>query len=152
MQNQQGGPGGPRNSLDANRSGGWAGNLGNRWDGTLTGEEIRQMRSELRERIADAEALRAELQRQGVPVEDLAGVINGLRKLENESLKNRDEIDRMQQKIIEGLKGFEFGLRSKLAGETDKEKLYLSGSDQVPPAYRKIVEEYYRSLSSKKKN
>ncbi len=109
------------------------------------------MRSELRERIADAEALRAELQRQGVPVEDLAGVINGLRLLENQPLKNRDEIDRMQQKIIEGLKGFEFGLRSKLASETDKEKLYLTGSDQVPPAYRKIVEDYYRSLSSKKK-
>ena len=152
MQNQQGGPGGARNSQDWGRNGGWANNnWGGRWDGTLTGEEIRQLRSELRERINDAEALRNELQRQGVPVEDLNGVINRLRQLQNDPLKNRDQIDRMQQQVIQGLKDFEFGLRMKLAGEADKEKLYLTGSDQVPPAYRKIVEDYYRSLSNKKK-
>jgi hypothetical protein len=118
---------------------------------TLTPEELRQMRGELRERVADAQALRDELRRQGVPVEELNGVIAGLERLERGNAMDRASVEQLQQQILTSLKDFEFGLRRTLEG-VDKEKVLL-GSDQVPPAYRKLVEEYYRSLSSgRKKN
>jgi hypothetical protein len=103
--------------------------------------------------VVDAQALRDELRREGVDVADLDRILADLKELErNRAVSDRDALDKLQQGIIAGLKEFEFGLRRKFEGE-DKEKVLLNGSDQVPPAYRKMVEEYYRSLSSgKKKN
>jgi hypothetical protein len=48
--------------------------------------------------------------------------------------------------LVEELKQFEYWLRRELEG-IGKEELLLSGSDHVPAGYRKLVEEYYRSLS-----
>ena len=116
----------------------------------MTEGEIRQLRSEARERLADMQDLQRELERQGVGADQLRDVMRSIRAIEQGGYKSREELDALQQQIIQGLKEFEFGLRRRAEG-TDKEKLYLTGSDQVPPAYRKVVEEYYRSLSSKKK-
>jgi hypothetical protein len=41
---------------------------------------------------------------------------------------------------------FEYALRRELEG-TGVEKLRLSGSAEVPQGWRRLVEEYYRSLS-----
>jgi hypothetical protein len=166
-QQQGGGQPGERNQ--GNRGGNWgpnggpedARNYGGAWNGgrvdpgnyrrNLTPEEWRQMRSELRERLAEAEALRNELRRQGVNVDSLGGVISALQNLERGSAMDRASVEQLQQQILTSLKDFEFGLRRKLEG-VDQEKVLL-GTDQVPPAYRKLVEDYYRSLSSgKKKN
>jgi len=43
------------------------------------------------------------------------------------------------------LKRFEFGLRRQV--ETDTSTIVLSGSDEVPDEFRKLVEQYYRSLA-----
>ena len=48
--------------------------------------------------------------------------------------------------IVDRLKQYEFGLRRDVLG-ADRERLFLSGTDEVPEAYRRLVEEYYRSLS-----
>jgi hypothetical protein len=121
--------------------------------GALTGEEMRQLRGEARERRSELQDLRRDLDRQGVPVDQMRDIIAGLERIENGSaLKSREELLKLQEDIMSRLKDFEFGLRRNLARDGQAaEKLYLTGSDQVPPAYRKIVEEYYRSLSSKKK-
>ena len=49
-----------------------------------------------------------------------------------------------------GFKDIEFGIRKTLEKEST-DKLHLSGSEQLPPGYRKMVEEYFRSLSVRKK-
>lgn len=109
------------------------------------------MRSELGERVADAQTLRDELRRQGVNVDSLSGVIEALQRLERSNAMDRASVEQLQQQILSSLKDYEFGLRRTLEG-ADRDKVLL-GSDQVPPAYRKLVEEYYRSLSSgRKKN
>jgi hypothetical protein len=43
------------------------------------------------------------------------------------------------------LKRFEFGLRRQ--AEANENAVVLSGSDDVPEEFRKLVEEYYKSLS-----
>jgi hypothetical protein len=55
-------------------------------------------------------------------------------------------LDALESEVIAGLKEFEYLLRRQLAGG-DPERLFLSGSDEVPPEYRQLVEEYYRALS-----
>ena len=47
---------------------------------------------------------------------------------------------------LDGLRQFEFGLRRSVLGE-ERDELFLSGTDQVPDGFRRMVEEYYRALS-----
>jgi hypothetical protein len=56
------------------------------------------------------------------------------------------EVERLQEQIIEGLKQLEFGLRRELEGE-DRDRVFVSGSDDVPTGFRKLVDEYYKALS-----
>ena len=50
--------------------------------------------------------------------------------------------------IADGVKSVEFALRREAEGP-DGEKLFLSGSQDVPPGWQALVEEYYRSLARK---
>ena len=118
----------------------------------MTPEEIRQMQAELRQRIQDGENLARDLRGQGVDVTDLNRWLWQLRDLQRngEHFQNRELLASIQQDIAAGFKDIEFGIRRKLEGEPT-DKLHLSGSEQLPPGYRKMVEEYFRSLSVKKK-
>ncbi len=61
------------------------------------------------------------------------------------SIRTSAELARLQAAVTEGLKRFEFDLRRQIAA--DGAAVALSGSDEVPEAYRKLVEEYTRSLA-----
>jgi hypothetical protein len=78
--------------------------------------------------------------------------IGRLRELQRngEHFQNRELLASIQQDIAAGFKDIEFGIRKTLDKEST-DKLHLSGSEQLPPGYRKMVEEYFRSLSVKKK-
>ena len=52
---------------------------------------------------------------------------------------------RLQSTIAEGLKRFEFGLRRRV--DATENAIALTGSDEVPEEFRKLVQEYYRSLA-----
>ena len=72
-----------------------------------------------------------------------------MRALDNERvLNNPDEVLALQSSVIEGLKAYEYALRRQIEG-TSKDKLFLGGNDDVPEGFRKLVEDYYKSLSSK---
>ncbi len=60
-----------------------------------------------------------------------------------------EALTRLQAAIAEGLKKFEFDLRRRTGAES--EQLLLSGSDEVPASYQRMVEEYYRRLSKETK-
>jgi hypothetical protein len=47
--------------------------------------------------------------------------------------------------VADNMKRFEYGLRRKVEG--DQNQILLSGNDEVPEQFRKLVEQYYRSLS-----
>jgi hypothetical protein len=70
-----------------------------------------------------------------------------MRQLENPRLfDDPAEFERLRQAVVESVKQFEYALRRQAEG-ADRERLFLSGSDEVPPGYRELVEEYYRALS-----
>ena len=54
-------------------------------------------------------------------------------------------VARLEQSVTDNIKRFEYTLRRKL--DANANQVFLSGSDDVPEQYRKLVEQYYRSLS-----
>lgn len=149
-QGAQQGQGGENGRRGGNRAGGQVGPDGGRFGGWGGGnwsdDEIRQYSRELDQRQRDAEQLRQQLQRGGVDTRDLGRLIDQLRELRKATLSQDGVVfQQLQQQVVEGLKQFEYGLRRKLEGG-DRE-IFLSGSEDVPPGYRQMVEEYYRSLS-----
>jgi hypothetical protein len=73
-------------------------------------------------------------------------VIRGLRTLEGAAAwGSGQDVQRLQAALVDAVKQFEFGLRRDVIGARDG--LHLSGSEGVPEAYRRLVEEYYRALA-----
>ncbi|NIM61195.1 MAG: hypothetical protein GTN89_10025, partial [Acidobacteria bacterium] len=115
--------------------------------GQLLPDDVRQFRGELGRRRNELAELRRDLVEEDVDVSQLDRILRGLGTLQNRgTLGDPRGLEQLQQEIIAGLKDFEFSLRRDLAG-SDQERLFLSGSDDVPEAYRKLVEEYYKALS-----
>jgi hypothetical protein len=124
-------------------------NRGGAGGGPLSASDRQQFSRELRERQEDAQALRRELSAQGYDVADLDRILDRMRQLAADgTLRDTQTAQRLQASVIEGLKAYEYALRRQIEGTT-KEKLFLGGNDDVPEGFRKLVEEYYKSLSSK---
>ncbi len=112
----------------------------------LSPDQVRQFRREAGRREQEARELRNLLQEEGREVQDLDDVIDSLEALQRTRVYGDPvELARLQDEVIEGLRRFEFALRRELT--VDGDRVFLGGSDEVPPAYRDLVEEYYRALS-----
>ena len=146
---QQGGQGGADGQVGQDRGG--FGNLGGAYAGSRLGRlsqgDIRQFRSEARQRIQEAIELQRILEEEDLNQQQLGEVIAALRQLDREDVYlDLAELNRLQSQIVEGLKQLEFGLRRELEGE-GQDRVFVSGSDEVPTGFRRLVEEYYRALS-----
>jgi len=114
--------------------------------GRLSPEDARQFGREMESRRAEAEELRRALARQGYETGDLEALIRQMRELESQRVYNDpEEAERLQAAVADGLKAFEFALRRRIEGDRP-DQLRVGGSDDVPEGFRKLVEEYYRSL------
>ena len=119
--------------------------------GRLSPDDAQQFSREAQQRLADAQALRSELQKQGLATKELDQAIDNLRQLTNPANVEDTRIaSDLRAKTLEGFKDFEFGLRRKL-GESDSTRVLLQRSGDVPAAYKQNVEEYYRSIGKSKK-
>ena len=113
----------------------------------ISSGDARQFSREFGARRENAEALRQELIKQGVPVGDLDKVIDELRRLESgRAFGDPGGLDELQAAMIENLKSVEFSLYRKL-GLGDGKSPTLGTRAPVPAEYRAAVEEYYRSLA-----
>jgi len=118
--------------------------------GSISPDQVRQFRSEARQRLQDAQQLRDELRRQGIETADLDQVIRDLSALTEERVWGTPkDLEALQAAVVDGVKQFEYRLRREL-GMADDQKLLLSGSDEVPEGFRKMVEEYYRALARRR--
>jgi len=115
--------------------------------GEMSPDEIRQFRSEVRERASEVRDLQRVLDEEDIDSRQLADVVQALRALDRDRVyEDTAELSRLQAQVLEGLKQLEFGLRRELEGEA-VDRAFLSGSEDVPSGFRKLVEEYYRALS-----
>lgn len=108
--------------------------------------DVRQFRGEARQFASDAADLRRMVQGQGIDPRLLDEVLRNLKALDDDRVyQDAATLARLQSAVAEGLKRFEFGLRRQ--AELKGREVFLSGSDDVPEQYRRLVDEYYKSLS-----
>ena len=123
------------------------GGFGDRRPGTarFSDEDVRQFRSEARQWTTEAEQLRRMLQGQKLNARELDDVLRGLRALQDDRVyQNVGELARLQSAVTESMKRFEYTLRRRAEGN---DQVLLSGSDDVPEQFRKLVDQYYKALS-----
>jgi hypothetical protein len=149
-QGQQGGGSQDGRMGGGDTTGGWrdgAGGWGSRRpNGEFNTEDVRQFRDEARRFVNEGRQLRDFFREQKLDARELEEILRKLRELEDSRVyQDVDELLALQSFVSEGIKRVEFTLRRKLGEETDR--ALVSGAEEVPPEFRKLVEEYYRSLS-----
>ena len=118
--------------------------------GIFTPEDLRQMSAEFEQRLREGQELRDDLRQLGMSAEDLDAILRQMKDWNVRGINNDPlALEALRAKVIEGLRQFEYRLWRDLEGESG-ERLFLAGSDEVPPGYRELVEEYYKNLASKK--
>ena len=111
----------------------------------MTPEDIRQLRAEARQYTNEAQDLRGMLRGEDIDPRELDEIVSALRRLQDDRIyQDVAELARLQAFVADSLKRFEFGLRRQVDANTGA--IVLSGSDEVPEEFRKLVEQYYRSL------
>ena len=124
------------------------GGYGNRRPGEMqfSPDEIRQWQREFRERLGEAQGIQRLLQQEQFAAGDLEDVIRQLQQLDDSRVyQDAEEIMRLQTFVLDELKRFEYRLRREV--DVENEDLFLASSDEVPPGFRDLIEEYYRALS-----
>jgi type II secretory pathway pseudopilin PulG len=118
--------------------------------GSYAPGEARQFANEAQQAVQDAQGLRRALAEAGGSKEDLAAleqVMQNLKSLGSPNAYNDPgATQELAARAMDKLQTLEFNLRKKAEKNN---QLFLNGSDQVPPAFRGSVEEYYRSLAKK---
>ena len=77
--------------------------------------------------------------------EDRVDHLLKLRALQDDRVyQNVGELARLQSAVTESMKRFEYTLRRRAEGN---DQVLLSGSDDVPEQFRKLVDQYYKALS-----
>ncbi len=151
------GSGRGESSTSGGRSGGrGVGGVGGGGQGRLGPEEARQLRRELAERITDAEAFRRALEESesesesGARSSQAKALTQRLQGLASDrNFKDPLGLAELTGQVADDIKMLEYVLRREADGE--RPTLQLSGSEELPPGYRAMVEEYYRTLGRKPK-
>lgn len=113
----------------------------------IPADEARRYAREYQQRFDDARELREALRGQGRDTPDLDRAIEALDRLRREeSFGDLPQIEALRGQLRESLGRLEFTLRREVEGDAVG-RAALQGSDEVPPEYRALVEEYYRTLS-----
>ena len=124
-----------------------AGGWGNRRPGSyFEPGDVRQWQREFQERLGEAQDIRRLLQQEGFTAEELNEIIQRMQEFDDTRVYQSIEVlAGLQTLILEELKRFEYRLRREVDAES--EELFLASSDDVPPGFRDLIEEYYRALS-----
>jgi hypothetical protein len=107
----------------------------------------RQIASELRERIAEAEDLRRQLGRNNDLARDLGRAIEELRKINPNVFSDPSQLAALKNEVIEPLRQLEIELARRLQAKLGNPGAGTFGSGEAPDRYRRMIEDYYRRLS-----
>jgi hypothetical protein len=107
----------------------------------------RQLSSELRQRLAEAEELRRQLGRNSELLRELNNVIEQLRKIDPSAFSDPAQLDMLKSQIIDPLRQIELALAKRLQEKLARGAPGATGESEAPDRYRKSIEDYYRRLS-----
>ena len=118
------------------------GTMGDGWG------DNRQLPSEIRERLNEAQDLRREWGATGLGAGRLDDVIDELKKLADGRMEgDAATAALLKADVVEPLRQLELELSRKLQQQSGRTNLRLRDEGAAPEKYRRAVEEYYRRLS-----
>jgi hypothetical protein len=126
-----------------------------RWNGRQFGQpqqqDLRQLANQARQLANDANDVRRQLQQAGINQKDLVPVdevVKALNALGNEkNLSNPGQLQDLFATAVQKYKALEFEIRKRV--DTSNDQMFLSGSEDVPPAFKSLIEQYYRTIGKK---
>jgi hypothetical protein len=107
----------------------------------------RQLASELRERLSEAQELRKRLPKGSELLRDLDRVIEQLRKIDPNVFSDPNQLAMLKSEIIDPLRQLELELARKLQAKLGNNGPGALSDGDAPDRYRKTIEDYYRRLS-----
>jgi hypothetical protein len=112
----------------------------------------RQLDSELRQRLAEAEELRRRLPRNSEMARDLGRIIDELRKFESKVFNDPNQLALLKSEIIDPLRQLELELARRLQAKLGNNGPGALSDGDAPDRYRKMIDDYYRRLSARSPN
>jgi hypothetical protein len=119
--------------------------------GRLTPEELRQQQRELLQRVLDAQELKRLMDRNSAQAKDLEQVIQELQDLSTAGRYDDPEGIRRLKQAVDLLHQIELYLSGDLARVLQQDRYFYAEDAEVPSAYKKLVEEYYKALAKGKR-
>jgi hypothetical protein len=109
----------------------------------------RQLESELRQRLADAEELKRALGRNPDLAKDLNRAVEQLRRINPNAFADPAQLALLKSEVIEPLRQLEIELARRLQAKLGNNGPGAFGDGDAPDRYRKMIEDYYRRLSAR---
>jgi hypothetical protein len=107
----------------------------------------RQLESEIRQRLAEAEELRKRLPKNSDLLRDLNRAIEQLRKIDPNVFSDPNQLAMLKNDIIDPLRQLELELARRLQAKLGNNGPGALSDGDAPDRYRKTIEDYYRRLS-----
>lgn len=109
----------------------------------------RQLESELRQRLADAEDLKRALGRNSDLARDLNRAVEQLRRINPNAFSDPAQLALLKSEVIDPLRQLEIELARRLQAKLGNNGPSSFGDGDAPDRYRKVIEDYYRRLSAR---
>ena len=107
----------------------------------------RQLESELRQRVAEAEELKRALGPNSDLARELNRAIEQLKRLNPDVFSNPAQLALLKSEVIDPLRQLEVELARRLQAKLGNNGPGALGDGDAPDRYRKMIEDYYRRLS-----
>jgi hypothetical protein len=108
-----------------------------------------QTASELQERMNEAQELRRALRGNNDLIRDLDKAMEQLRRINPNAFDDPAQMALLKSEVIDPLRQLEVELARRLQGKLDNQGIGSLSDGDAPDRYRKLIEEYYRRLSSR---
>jgi hypothetical protein len=118
--------------------------------GRISPEQARQFDREYLQRLKEAQEIAKNLRGHQDLSKQMQSMVERMKQMKSmKFLYDAQELERLQSSVIEGFRQLELDVSRSLQRLIAQENLHLAKDEEVPEAYRRQVEEYYKALSKK---
>jgi len=112
--------------------------------------DARQWTRELNQRLSEIQDIRNLIGSNDPLAADLNRIMNAIRAQSNGLAGDPNAIAKIAQSILDPLRSVELELSQKLQLLIAKDNVRAAQEEDIPTAYKPLVEEYYKRLSNQK--
>ena len=116
---------------------------------SIAPQQARQFEKEFDLRLKETQELSKDLRDRQDLAKQVQDMLERMKQMKSKMLQDTQELERLQSSVIEGFRQLELDLSKQLQQVISRENLHLAKDEDVPEAYRRQVEEYYKALSKR---